>query len=229
MKSRRLWSGIVATGMLLFSQLASADYVRNIAGECSFMHNDLYVIYQGNLTEINQNEIQSFRNGNEPNQLLFVNVDGGQLWCSFNDRNQLAQARSYFSNRFGARQPAYNAPRPSAQPAQPRGNTRYVSAAFSETSGSSNITWGDNQEQVKNAALTGCNQNSDGHYDCKVVYTASNTCLSLVAAANGRGGYGWAEATNANKQAAQNEAMRLCRQQAPGPCQVMGTACSWDK
>lgn len=224
MGSRGLWSGIVATGMLLFSQFASADYVRNVAGECSFMHNDLYVIYQGNLTEINQNEIQSFRNGNEPNQLLFVNVDGGQLWCSFNDRNQLAQARSYFSNRFGARQPAFNAPR---APAQPRGNT-YISVAFSETSGASNISWGDNESQVYNAALNGCNQASQGHNNCAVVASATNTCVSLVGAARGYNSYGYSGSKNTNRQAAQNEAMRGCRQQSSQPCQLLGTACSWD-
>lgn len=119
-----------------------------------------------------------------------------------------------------------NEPAAAAKAAQ--GGDSYIAIAFSFSTGTAQTSWGDNQSQVNNHAVSSCNKGGAAR-DCKVVIQGKNLCGSIVGAQYPNGTYYASWATRPGRNQAQDVAMRGCQSKFKnGGCEVLGTKCSSD-
>lgn len=246
MKSKTTLTYVVATGALLFPMFANADPGDDVK-MCQFVQNGrtgtLSAYMEAGPVAINPDWLSGFIQGQGANQLVLNYKNGNQLTCYLSDPNQFAQAKQYLSFRLFGHAPGGTAPQangggfPQQQrgngfpqqgfPQQPRGNS-FIAIAFSQTTGSTNTTWGADQRQVNSTALEGCNANAGWNRDCKVIYSGQNTCASIAGLQTAANRYDYVYTTGTTAAAVQSSALNNCRQQAHQECQLLATKCSWE-
>jgi hypothetical protein len=105
---------------------------------------------------------------------------------------------------------------------------RYLAIAFSTSTGTSEMSWGDNQSRVNTHAVSTCNEGNRAH-DCKLLFQGKNICGSIVGARNPNGTYYASWQTRPNRNHAQDVAMSVCKSKFKnGGCELLGTTCASD-